>query len=426
MKRNIIDSVFKNAPRFFSTSVGKGAAGVVTTVFGFVINAIVLDQNKVFVCQILDEIRAVNENVNIDQIEKVIEAFFSPWSLSNIIYAILWFFVGIVLADLISKTDSHKKSAGTDWKNENIIVNLLDHLTDQVYNRCSNCADNCGQCNKLASEDDGLIRRYLYEDSQHLKQAISKSKAGEYSLDNNIPKYHTFAITHMLQTFGEQYSVLQWVGDRKYSDESKYDETFDSLDFDFLYMLLKMVTEPFNGRDSDPYYKIKLSGEKFKIKWVLIGNLECMKNNYDYIFYVIKKLQRDEHIDLQIISSFFEFYIINGDRYKEKIDEIDRSNNIDPYKDILHLRTEPNLGIFGNQFMFIDSLDKESHGSIYTKKYKWDEHSESLLDVSIYIFNRILNHSNKLNFSELLSMYEKIIKEDPEWENQLKTIWKKR
>lgn len=428
--KNIIASAFEKVHRFFATSLGKGTLGIVTAVVGFVLNALMQDKNKESVCQILDEIRVANESVNVDQIEKVIGAFFSPWSLNNIIYAVLWFFVGIVLADLISATDTHKEISGEDWSSENIIVDLLNHLTEQVYNRCSNSSEHCGQCSKFASEDDSLIRRYLYEESQHLQKAIAKSKEGEYSLDNNIPKFHTFAITHMLNTFGEQYSVIQWIGSNPYTDQNKYDETFDALDFDFLYTLLKKVTEPY-AKNGDPYYKAKLTGRnKFKIKWLLIGDLECMKNNFDYIFYVIKQLSSDNNItineQMDIISDFFEFYIIDEEKYQREIDDKLRNYSSVSYRRFFYLDNKPSFGIFGDQFMFVDSQDRVSHGSIYTRKYILDGSDKSLLDTSIIIYDKILKKSTKLDISNLWVEYGKIIAEDPEWENQLKSIWKQK
>lgn len=344
---------------------------------------------------------------------------------NNLIYELLWFFVGIVFADKVASCNSHKEIMGEDSNSENIIVNLLNYLTEQVYNRCSNSSEHCGQCGKFASEDDGLIRRYLYEESQHLRHAILKSKDGEYSLDNNIRRFHTFAITHMLNTFGEQYSVIQWIGTEPYTDQHKYDETYNTLDFDFLETLLKKVTERGFGKSGAPYYKIKLSGgNTFKIKWILIGDLECMKNNFDYIFFVIKKLISKDNLTKEIIDSFFEFYYIGVDKYKERIDDINKNFSIDSYKSVLHLSKEPSFGIFGNQFMFIDSLDEESHGSIYTKKYVLDESSKSLLDISIMIFSEILSASFRENIDDLMTRYNKIIEEDKEWENQLNSIWK--
>lgn len=431
--KNIIYKAGKKVQSFFATSRGKEVTGgIITSLIGFVLNAVVQTKSNSSIKEILNEMSKTIPDGNVEQIEKVMEAFFSPWSLNSLIYTFLWFFVGVVIVDLFSSSNCHNEIMEEDSNRENFIVKLLNHLIEQVYNRCSNCTDNCGQCKKFASGDDGLIRRYLYEESKHLKQAIRKSEEGEYTLDNNIPEFHTFAITHMLQTHGDQYSVIQWIGSDSYTDQDKYDETYDSLDIDFLYTLLQKVTEPIYGRNNDkPYHMSKRSETiTFKIKWLLIGNLDCMKNNFDYIFYVINqlskvnKIARDE--EMNIISRFFEFYIISEDNYKRQIEIILRSYSSESRKRLFHPENKPSFGIFGDQFMFVDALNRASHGSIYTRKYAPDGDEQSLLDATIEIYNKILSMSESLKVSELFEIYDDILDKDKGWEKHLETIWNKK
>lgn len=432
MRRNICTKIGKKMAEFFRTTIGKAVFGILLCIVGFFVTVKIQEATGSAIKQILAELFTESQKIPFDKITKVIDVFFSPISLNSFIFSLLWFFLGIVLTDLFCSSGLQKSSSEEledgYWNNGDIIVGLLNHLTEQVYNRCSNSSEHCGECNKFAMEGDGLLRRYLYEESQHLQQAIVKSKEGQYSLDSNIPQYHTFAITHMMNTLGSQYSVVQWIGSKPYTDQNKYDETYDALDFDFLYTLLKKVTEVSGSADKEPYYLRDLKGEqKFKIKWLLIGAEKCMKNNFDYIFYVIKELAKDNQCSLEkqerIISEFFEFYIIDEERYKRVTEEILREYRSDDFKRLFRLENQPSFGIFGDQFMFADSLDRTRHGFIYTRNYIPDGLAQSLLDETIKIFAMILKKSSPQEFSVLLKAYETIVADDSEWEEQLKSIW---
>lgn len=419
---------------FLGMPLGKFIFGGASVIIGFFINVSVQRNVSTSAKLILGDLLKTSSSVSSEHIDKVIDGFFSPFSLSSMVFSLLWFFLGVVLADVFSRFDSEKglsEATGDGWASDDVIVGLLNHLTEQVYNRCSNSSEHCGGCSKFASEEDGLLRRYLYEESQHLREAIEKSRDGEYSLDSNIPKFHTFAITHMMETLGAQYSVVQWIGSKPYSEQNKYDETYDALDFDFLHTLLRKVTESSGteGGQSSCYFERELTGgRKFKIVWLLIGNMECMKNNFDYIFYVIWQLSQDNRLSMKeqadVISQFFEFYIIDEEQYKREVGIIMRDHGGSTCRRLFALENQPSFGIFGDQFMFVDSLNRASHGFIYTKKYAPDGPAqENLLDASIAAFGQILGKAEKKDFFEVLKIYEDIIAQDEEWEKQLKSIW---
>lgn len=397
---------------------------------GFGANVLIQNSHIESTKQILTELLHASKDITPEQIGTVLNAFNSPVSLDNFVFAFLSFFFGLILTNLFAPPEPQKgiSEATIHYDiQDGVIEDLLHHLTDQVYNRCSHTSDQCAGCAKFASECDALLRRYLYEESIHLQLSIKKSRDGQYVLDNDIPRFHTIAIDHLLGAYGSRYSVIQWIGSTPYSASNLYDETYDSLDFDFLYALLsKVMTKTSDGK---AYYEKALKeGEKFKIKWLLIGSDNCMKNNFDYIFYTIKKLPCD-HLGMSleqlknIVSTFFEFYIIDEDKYNREINLILRKYHSDTCNTFFSLANKPSLGIFGNQFMFVDSLDQSCHGTIYTRDYNPNRNAQSMLDMSIEIFTEILSHTKKIDFSTYIQKYEDIIADDSEWENHLKTIW---
>lgn len=387
-------------------------------VIGFFVNNFIQTAHNKSMQQVLEEMLNASGDITADQIKTVLNAFQSPASLENFVFALLSFFFGLILMNLFTAPGKAEATIRYDIKDD-VIVDLLQHLTNQVYNRCSHTSDQCAGCAKFASECDGLLRRYLYEESKHLQDAIKKSKDGQYALDNDITKFHTIAIDHLLGAYGSQYSVIQWIGSTPYSESNLYDETYDSLDFDFLYTLLSRITV--KSPSGEAYYeKVLAGGEKFKIKWLLIGNPKCMQNNFDYIFYVIKNLD----VSKDIVSQFFEFYIIDEDRYEREIRLILRKYSSNTCDSFFSLENEPSLGIFGDQFMFVDSLDRCSHGTVYTRDYNPDGKEKNILRSSVEIFSKILTHAHAIKFSDFFNIYDTIIKDHTDWENHLKTIWK--
>lgn len=387
-------------------------------IIGYMVNMLIQNSHNASTKQILEELLQASKDITSEQIETVLNAFHSPVSLENFVFALLSFFFGLVLTNHFFPSE---KEATIHYDiQDDVIVALLHHLTDQVYNRCSHTSVQCAGCAKFASECDGLLRRYLYEEATHLQLAIKKSKDGEYVLDNDIPKFHTLAIDHLLGAYGSQYSVIQFIGSKPYSATYLYDETYDSLDFDFLHTLLSKVMRKSSGDEA--YYEKPLEGgEKFKIKWMLIGKPECMQNNFDYIFFVIQSLPYEN--SPMIVSRFFEFYIIDEDKYKREINLILRDYRSDVCNTFFSLANEPSFGIFGDQFMFVDSLDQDSHGTIYTRAYNPEESARNVLDMSIEIFAQILRQAKKVDFTNFYQRYTDIIKENPAWEDHLKTIW---
>lgn len=410
--------------------LAKIGMGALFTFIGFLVNVFIQRRTNSSAKEIMQELfKTVDDHVTIGQVGKVLDTFFSPVSFGGIISSLLWFFLGLVVTEFILQTGDQRWRTGLEMENvqesDDIILKLLRHMTDEVYGRCSNSTEHCGSCGKFASEKNGLLRRYLYEESLHLQQEIAKAKSGEYSLDTNIPKFHTLAVTHLLTTLGRRYAVVQWIGSKQYSEKNKYDETFDFLDFDFLNVLLTKVTEGSSGGKSGvPYYMRNLgNGVKFKIQWLLIGEINCMKNNFDYIFYVAKRFSEERNIALDVINGFFEFHVIGEEQYEKEVNILFREQfKGEMCKRLFMKANEPSMEIFGDQFMFVDSLDRSSHGSIYTAQYMPDGHV-SLLETSINIFDIILSKAHKHAFADMMTQYAHIIEEDSAWEEHLKSIW---
>lgn len=419
-----------NAAAFLGSGIGNVVVGLVFAVIGFVFNVLIQKTSNTTAAEVLYRLtESANSEEAVEQAADMINNLFPPVSLNSFLFAMLWFFLGLVVTEIFLQKVYEKKIVEEDdeWDGEDIVTNLLKHMTENVYNRCSNTDGGCIGCAKYASEKDALLRRYLYEESQHFLESIDRAKTGEYVLDSDIPKLHTLAITQMLHTNSNRYAVIQWIGSNPYSDQNKYDERFDSLDFDFMYVLLRKLTEPFPGNKANlPYYQINVkNGEQFKIKWLLVGKLNCMKNNFDYIFYVVERLFEEQKElsgrPTDIIGSFFEFYVIDESTYGREIDMLLReSQQGGKYRELF--KEEPSMGIFGDKFMFVDSKEHSHHGSMYTAEYKQDG-SSSQLEVSIKIFDYILGKAKKVEFQNLLEDYHRIINEDAAWREHLKSIW---
>ena len=404
---------FDKVKRFFASGAGQVIVGLLCSITGFFINDAIQHKLNKNTFNIIREILTNTSTQEVttqlpEKIINVLETVQSPSYVQSFTFAILSFFLGISITKLFS---SSKKKDESETMNENVIVNFLEHLIEDCYSRCSNtnCQDGCL---KLASECDGLLKKYLYEESRQLKESIILSKTGKYALDNNIERFHTIAIDHLIAARSRQYAVVQWIGSKPYSDNNKYQETYDRMDFHFLNVLIERLTTT---------NKKNRHHTTFKIKWLLIGDINCMQNNFDYIFYVIKTRPPET---VEVIKGFFEFYLITESDYMTAIEPIlARSSPF--FKSLLNIKNEPSFGIFGENFMFADSPDPDHHGTIYTRTFIPENGQQDVITSVNNYFDNLIKDGNtkRQNFDDLMKQYSEIVNRDRAWEGNLKTIW---
>lgn len=357
-------------------------------------------------------------------------------------FAILYFFLGDMIANKFFALDKEKmditfntneiSNSITDSFNqlkngviertsrlfniettEDFIAGFLDHLSEECFSKCSNVSAKCSTCEKFPNNCDGLLRNYLFHEASDLRDAIRKAKKGEYFLATNIEKYHTIAIEHLIVSNSKHYKVIQLIG----SDEAK-DATYDRLDFDFLNSLLSKVTENESNENISYYRK-----HNFKIKWLLIGDINNMKNNFDYILFIIKHNKNFK----TNANKFFDFYIMTEDDYKAKSDPLVAALNDFTKKKLVidKKHYKPSFGIFGSHFIFEDASDVNQHGTIYTKIYKpnGDSSAENLVDELNKFFDKMFHNIKKTSIDELFKIYNDIINKDNSWEKTLEKRW---
>jgi len=412
----------QKAKQFLSSPIGHVTVGLLSLVIGFVINALIQWNSNVGASSIIRELllgaNTPEETLQLpDKVEKIIETMFSPISIQSFVYTFLFAFFGFTVSNIFFPLDKKSETLTT---NEDVIIGFLEHLTENCYNRCSNtrCIEGCL---KLANESDGLLKRYLYEESRELITSMDHSKKGEYALDNNIKRFHTIAIDHLIAAKSRQYAVVQWIGSKPYSEDNKYQETYDMMDFHFLNVLLdKLTTTKKKGKQQKITNKLT-QHISFKIKWLIIGDISNMKNNFDYIFYVIKS--KSPKI-IEVVKGLFEFYLISESDYRTAIEPIIATSG--PFcKSLLNIENKPSFGVFGDNFMFADSPDPDHHGSIYTRSYNPDKESlDVITSVNQYFEELISNEkTSQKTFDELMDQYNQILRDDQAWEGHLKTVW---
>jgi len=395
--------------------------GIFFSILGwFVDEKIQLSQHN-NVMQIIEEI--ITSDIADDKEYKAIENLLTPstFRLNRFVFSILSFFFGIFITNYfieIIRESRQDKNENADRSlnlfdidtTEDFIASFLDHLAEECFSKCSNVSAKCSTCEKFPDNCDGLLRNYLFHEASDLRDAIRNSRKGEYALATNIEKYHTIAIDHLIVYKSKHYKVVQWIG-----SELPKEETYDRLDFHFLNSLLSKIIE---ANKNGPSYK----KQDFKIKWLLIGNIDNMKNNFDYIFFVIKSmgLQND-------VKEFFEFYIMSEENYKANADPLMATYN-DFVKRMLNIDKnsyKPSFGIFGSHFLFADASDENQHGTIYTKKFKpdGDLSTKNLVDELNVFFDKILSKSKNITIDDLYKKYNEIINNDNSWEETLEKRW---
>jgi hypothetical protein len=313
---------------------------------------------------------------------------------------LLSFFVPALCVDILQRANKDTSSSYIERKHfidepmknaDRALLSILDYLINDCYNRCSNNSDHCADCPNFPNECNGLIRNYLYETCKNLVSAIDESKYGSYNLNTNIERFHTIAVDHLIGTKSKKYSVIQYV--EHDAVNGLCDVTYDDLDYDFLRTLLSKTLT-----GDEPYYKIK--DINFKIRWVFIGDINDMKNNFDYIFFIIKDMGLEK-----IVSEVFEFYTISQIKYLRQNGLINALTNFSKEK----LTEKPSIGIFGNSFMFVDSGNHPEHGVMYTRSYKsHPTDAKGALDESLSFFEATIKIADKKDFSSFTTVYDRL------------------
>lgn len=407
---------------------GRIGLGLLSALIGFLVNIPIQNSQNSAIHEIL--IVFASSGINSSSVEglnSIINKMNAPFSWQGLMFAVLFFFFTEFLIDMIFDKDVSTSKMSSDLNNENVLVNLLDHLKNECYSKCSNVSSHCSSCERFPQESDGLLRQYLYQESSHLQNSIKSAQQGKYDLDTNIEEYHTYAISHLIASKSIRYYVFQWIGSKEFNEQNPYEETYDRLDFHFLERLLTLLTNSTdeNGKSIEPYYKhrapIGKKVDSFRIQWILIGDKRCMKNNYDYIFRVIDALEVQMTVPKATIFGLFEFYVIDERNYRLRSEEILLTTD-SLCRSLLSIDNQPSLGIFGSQFMFADSLDANRHGTIYSKTYH-DGSSKPSLEHALGFFKRIQSYARKLDINDLYADYSDIINKDSKWVAKLDKIW---
>lgn len=396
---------------------------------GFIAQVAMQASNNKSFLTVLGELKLNNDSN--ESITRIINQLNNPLSIMSIVWFIIFFAFGEIMTYIFSKekdqTPPCDQSLTTTFSDDFAAV-LVSHIRKSIYSKCSGISDSCKDCPNMI-ECDGLIRNYLYNETEHLENSINDAREGKYKLDTNITQFHTLAIQHLMQINSPYYSVIQWIGNSRYSENNRYQETFDNLDFDFLQRLITEVLKSIDTNTSTEFcLKQKQDEKRFSITWVLVGDKECMKNNYDYVFYVMKHLENmygKYYYDA--LKHVFRFYCISEEKYKIQIDQLLVSEQSNLVKEMFCLDSQtlrPSFGLFGTRFMFVDGLTTESHGTIYTIKYR--ENDVCPVERANNLYKQILSEAESIPFDVLKHQFDTILAKDPDWTNMLKEIWERK
>jgi hypothetical protein len=283
---------------------------------------------------------------------------------------------------------------------------LLTHFSEDCFNKCSNLSDKCFKCESFSKGCNGLLRNYLREECKSFQDSITMAKDGQYQLTTNIKKFHTLAIDHLIGAGGNQYSVIHWIGHDKVNEE-----TYDDLDFHFLNALLTRLT---NNSKKEKSYSEKVH---FKIRWLLIGDEKVIMDTYDYIFYVVDQLKLDDKAEI-----LFDFHVMSESDYSSKM-AAELVQLSSPVQTLLKIK--PNIGIFGEYFMFTECENGDERGTIYMKNHNADAGQICHVTEALKFYNTVLSRSGKaIPYSTMKQKYDTLMMQDVRRNETLASRWK--
>jgi hypothetical protein len=322
----------------------------------------------------------------------------------EVIITMLFFIIPLIIVHIIKL--EMKENSGSIIKRQHFIDKslkvgdsvmsaLLAHFSEDCYNRCSNYSDKCAGCPNFSKECNGLLRNYLLEECYGFQSSINMVKQGQYQLSTKIERFHTIAIDHLIGIGDKEYTVIHWFGNGA-------EETYDDLDFHFLSALLTKLTD----KDSNTNEKSYFERVKFRIRWLLIGNIDSIKNKCDYIFHVVAELGFND-----ISETLFKFYNMEENKYQNLM-----TAEIAQLSPLLqkYFKNKPNVGIFGTHFMFAESENADEHGIIYTKYHNTTANqtgSDSVSEALIFINKAIQKSGNAIPYSTLKLKYDELPEE---------------
>lgn len=325
--------------------------------------------------------------------------------IDGLIIDILSFFVPLLCIDIIKRdikdsSDSYiRRSHYIDKSLLNADIAMdsaLAHLSEDCYIRCSENSNHCPKCfNK--DKCSGLLRDYLNRSVVNLRKSMQDVKDGHFVLNTNIETFHTVAVEHLIGYGCKKYSVVQYL----YPDApNSVDPEYDALDYDFLKVLLHHIKE-------------LPKSKQVKVRWLFIGDEKDIKNNYDYILFVIKELNLAKEI-----NNFIEFACISESDYSNQFTA--EHNKLTPFSKRIYCK-EPSVGIFGEYFAFADDLiNPKNHGNIYTNYYVKEGANKGVVELLDY-FETMYNspYKRSITFSTLQTIYDTLLHNNPGWEKTL-------
>lgn len=323
----------------------------------------------------------------------------------SLIIDLLFFFVPLLCVDIIKRDikdsgDSYiRRSHFIDKPLQNAdraMDSALVHLSEDCYMRCSYNSNHCSKCNNK-DKCSGLLRDYLNRSVDNLQKSIQGSKEGQFILNTNIETFHTIAVEHLIGYGCKKYSVVQYL----YPDAPNGGAAeYDALDYDFLKVLLQNV-------------KDLPKTKQVKIRWLFIGDEKNIKNNYDYILFVINELNLSNDI-----NKFIEFACISETDYNNQFTS--ERNKLSNFAQRIYGKT-PSVGIFGDYFAFADDLTNPSnHGTIYTNFYKKEGAINAIVEL-LDFFEIMYSSTVKriISYDTLETMYNTLLHTDTNWEKTL-------
>lgn len=272
----------------------------------------------------------------------------------------------------------------TEKKTDATLSALIKHLKDDYFIRCTSNDKACAKCSKYQKSCDGLFRNFLSRDCDILHSAFEDMNKGQYTLNRNIEEYHTIAIEQMVIQQIKTYNVIHYI-ETKNDSEPQYNEH----DISFIRILLETI---YSRKDFEKAYYDVVG---FKINWLFVGDYTHIRNNYDYLIKVLLEKVDAHKITVDKINQVFNFY---------NISERDFSTQINGRAEIKSYisTTKPNIGIFGDAFVFVESASHNvQHGLFYSSP------AHPIHKIN-QVFAKLLRESKSLKWGELVSLYKSL------------------
>ncbi len=238
--------------------------------------------------------------------------FFAPVNflvgfIATIITIQIELYIGFIKNIADNKYETSRKDIDT-------LHGLINTLYKSVERKCTLEKCNAAMCDE---KKDCFFREFIINDLRTLCEAIERiNNNNEYVLNKNITYYHTIAILQIERQKINIFNVIHYIDNNEEAD--KYDEHF------------------LNTLLSKKYLKT--------INWLFIGNLSN-KKAYEYLRDINAHKGAEE---------IFKFYNASLKTFQDILDQ--KSPEVTNYIS----KTEPNVGIYGNEFIFTQKPDEDA------------------------------------------------------------------